>query len=742
MAQTPEEPQQIQGVVERVIYSNAQNGYTVLNLNANGIMVTVTGNFGGAQPGETLSVTGHYTTHPKYGTQFQASSWEKSLPAETFYIEKFLANGAIPGVGPRLAQRIVNRFGDQTLDILANHPERLTEIRGITQTKSQNIAEAAKKLFILEDLMQFMKTYDLPVSYATKAYQKWGEYALETIQENPYALCSAGIDLPFPDTDRVAHALGQDENHTDRIQAGLEYILDDASTKGHTCLPQEVLLEQAATLLCAEKEDMVQVLAKALEDERFCAYTVDGTTYIYRAAAYEAESFIAEQLSLWVSMRADSNREALCALLDGLEQDTGISYADLQREAILTALSENVMLLTGGPGTGKTTTIRAILHLYEEQGYRVMLAAPTGRAAARMEELTGYPASTIHRLLGVSYDMSGNMVFLHDTGMPLECDVLVVDEMSMVDVDLFYHLLRALRLGSKLILVGDSNQLPSVGAGDLLQDLLQSGKIPTVCLEAIFRQSAQSRIVTNAHKIIHGEYPDLTAQKGDFGFYARQTPEEIQDLTVQLAAVLLPQKFHLDPYKDIQVITPARKGAVGVETLNTQLQEALNPPGPDKPEAHTLTCVFRLGDKIMQTKNNYDITWVKGEETGAGIFNGDIGTITGINLRTKEMSIDFEGKHTTYAWDQLDQIELAYAITVHKSQGNEFPVVLLPLSPNGSSRLYTRNLLYTAVTRAKKCLMIIGREDTIYNMVNRNVRARRYTCLQDMLAASEQEETT
>ena len=580
--------------------------------------------------------------------------------------------------------------------------------------------------------MLFLSQYDIRSKYAMRAYQHWGTGAMDMLAANPYLLCSSGVELDFQKADAVAQGMQFAHNAPQRIQAGICYILQYNTNGGNACLPLDRLRPTACKYLQVNEAEFEIAYAAALEDHTLYVYEKNGRDFVYLEDYYIAERYIADRIGVIQDFSAPEDQEIFEKMIDTQQQEQGMQYAALQRKAIVTALSRSIMILTGGPGTGKTTTLNAIIELYEKQGYRVMIAAPTGRAASRISDLTGYEASTIHRMLAVEYDMSGNMRFQHNEHNPLDCDVMIVDEMSMVDVLLFEHLLRALRLSCKVVLVGDCDQLPSVGAGNLLRDLIHSDRVPVVALKEIFRQAQKSSIITNAHKIIQGEHPDLSRKDSDCFFFQRLQEKDATQLMLDLVKTRLPNAYGYSPMEDIQVITPSRKGSMGVIELNQQLQAALNPKSVDKPECRSILYTFREGDKVMQIKNNYDIIWHKDGENGTGIFNGDIGYLRAINRQGQEVIAEFDGRRATYPFEQLDQLELAYAVTVHKSQGSEFQAVVMPLL-GGFPKLYYRNLLYTAVTRARRLLILIGSQNVIYQMVDNNRRMNRYTCLRDML---------
>ena len=725
----------VEGTVENVLFKNEANGYVVLDLDAGGELITVVGEIGDIEEGEGLILEGYYDTHRRFGTQFRAEYCERKLPDTVVNIEKYLGSGAVKGIGPGLAKKIVAVFGEKTLDIMEHDPYRLSEIKGISAQKCEDIANEARKLFSLRCIMSYLSGYGVKSGIAMRAYQKYGPDAMELLKLNPYLLCGENIDLEFKKADTIAHDLHIPKNSDKRVIAGLQYILRANTTLGHSCLPLDVLLTKAENALGISEKDFYSSYNAALDDDELFEYIKNEREYVYLPDYYYAESFIADRIKVLKDFTSPEDFD-FDALIDIEQEEHGIEYEELQRRAITSAVSRGLMILTGGPGTGKTTTLNAIISIFEKRGLRVLLTAPTGRAAKRMSDLTGYEAKTIHRLLEVVYDKGGRLTFAHNENNPLDCDVIVIDEMSMVDVLLFEKLLRALRLGCKLIMVGDSDQLPSVGAGNLLGDLIASQAVTVIKLQEIFRQARKSCIVTNAHKIVSGELPDLSRKDSDFFFFKRNSPEAVCELLVDLARTRLPKAYNYSPVDDIQIIAPSRKGTLGTVEMNKLLQEKINPHDDKKPEVKGKLFTFRLGDKVMQTRNNYDIIWKKDEEQGTGVFNGDIGKIININMMTRNVIIDFDGRLTAYPFDTLDQIELAYAVTVHKSQGCEFEAVIMPLLGSFEKLCY-RNLLYTAVTRARKLLIIIGSEEDISRMVENNRRTRRYTCLKKMLSTDQ-----
>ncbi len=726
-----EKPLHIEGTVENILYKNEMNGYAVVDIDAGGELITAVGELGDVEEGEGLILEGQYITHKKFGTQFRADYCERKLPDTVVNIEKYLASGAIKGIGPGLAKKIVNVFGAQTLEIMENNPHRLSEIKGISAAKCEDIAAETRKLFSLRCIMTFLQKYDVKSQYAMNTYKKFGTDAIELMKLNPYILCGDSIELDFTKADSIALDLHIDRTSEKRIIAGIQYILKANSAIGHTCLPLSILCTKATRALEIGESDFYAAYNSALDEHELFEYWKKEREYVYLPDYYYAEQFIADRINILKDFTSpeDFNYDLL---IDIEEEEHNIKYEKIQRQAITSAVSRGLMILTGGPGTGKTTALNAIISIFEKQGRNVLLAAPTGRAAKRMSDLTGKEAKTIHRLLEVVYDVGGKLTFAHNENNPLECDVIVIDEMSMVDVILFEKLLRALRLGCRIIMVGDSDQLPSVGAGNLLSDLIECGIVPVITLKEIFRQAQKSCIITNAHKIVSGEYPDLTQKNNDFFFFRRSDYGKSAELLADLAENRLPKAYNINPVDDIQILCPSRKGTLGTVELNKLLQEKLNPPSRKKAEHKGYMYIFREGDKVMQTKNNYDIVWRKDDEQGTGIFNGDIGRIVSINNLDKLAVIDFDGRNAVFTFDQLPQIELAYAITVHKSQGCEFEYVIIPVM-DGFSKLSYRSLLYTAVTRAKKMLIIIGQEEEIQKMVDNNRSARRYTCLKKML---------
>jgi len=727
----------LQGTVEHIVYSSENTGYTVMEIDSNGELITVVGILPSIGEGEELVLTGKYTSHPTYGQQFRAELCERSLPATASAIRKYLASGAIKGIGPKTAIRIVEHFGDNSLEIIEKSPEKLSQINGISARKAREISEEYKHIFGIRSVMLFLSKYNIDPAAAIRVWKTWGMLAVDVITADPYQLCSPGIEVSFEAADNIAAQMDMDMTASQRISAGISHVLIHNLNNGHTCLPKDKLLSAAAGLLNLEVYLLEDVLEKAVEDNSFVSDTVDGTCYIYLPDMYESETYIAGRLQMMLTT-ALPDPQSRKDDIDGLEETLGIEYASLQRKAIEMALGSNVFILTGGPGTGKTTTLNGILSMLEQDGLKVALAAPTGRAAKRMSELCGREAKTIHRLLEVDFQTENDpgIKFKRNEKNPLRYDIIILDEVSMVDTKLLHCLLRAMRLNCKFILVGDPNQLPSVGAGNILRDLITSDVIPTVHLSEIFRQAKESLIVSNAHMIVSGESPDLNIKDNDFFFMKQPSYENSIKTVVDLCASRLPKAYKFSPLWDIQVIVPSRIGSLGTVELNRILQESLNPAAQGKIDQKFGQITFREQDKVMQIRNNYDIAWKKDDgEQGTGIFNGDIGIITMIDRPSRTIMVKYDDRTAEYNFDMVNEMEHAYAITVHKSQGSEFEAVIMPLM-NFHQRLYYRNILYTGVTRAKKLMIMLGRQETVVQMVENHRKVLRYTNLAKFLEQS------
>lgn len=726
--------EQVSGTVEHIVFRKEDSGFTVLELDYNGQLLTVVGEMADVEEGETLNITGYYTTHPSFGSQFHADLVERSLPTSCSSIYKYLASGAIKGIGKASAKKIVDRFGRETLTVMEQNPLRLSEVSGITEKKAVDIGKEFQKIYGIRKVMAYLTSFSVRPECIVNAWKKWGQMACDIVAENPYALCDEEIRATFEETELIRREMGLPEDIPCRVRAGVVYVLRRNTGNGHTCLPRQKVLEVAMDLLNLGESQVDVAIDQLCENEMLFMERVSDREFLYLPDYYRAETYVAGRLQMLKRTLPEGERN-LEKEIKALEKQLGIQYAQLQKKAIERAVNCPVFVLTGGPGTGKTTTLNAIITLLENDKQRVSIAAPTGRAAKRISELTGHEAKTIHRLLEVDFsEKEKAMKFIHSERSPLKCDVVVIDEMSMVDILLFESLLRALRLGCKLVLVGDCDQLPSVGAGSVLKDLIGCQQFAVVELTEVFRQAAESLIVTNAHRIIQGETPVLNCRTSDFFFLPSPIRRQTAQTTCDLCAVRLPRRYGYSPLWDIQVLCPSRQGELGTVELNQRLQMLLNPPGAGKLEMKSRGLVFREGDKVMQTRNNYDITWSRetGEE-GTGVFNGDIGLITKIDKASDCFYVQYEDRIAFYQLELASELEHAYAITVHKSQGSEFEAVIIPLA-DSHPKLYYRNLLYTAVTRAKKLLILLGRPETIAAMVQNNRKTLRYSNLKALLS--------
>ena len=720
----------IEGTVESVIYQNQENGYTVLRLDGGeGQTLTVVGCMPGVAPGEGIAVEGTWTRHASYGEQFKAEAVERRTPAGTKAIFDYLSSGAVKGIGAATARRMVEEFGEETLTVLEEHPERLTQIRGITRKKALAMGENFRLQMGMRRLLEFLGEHEVPLQLAMPLYRKYGDRALEIIRGNPYLLVDGELGVEFSTADKLALSMGMEGDDPQRIEAGLLFELAHNLDNGHTFLPRRKLLPATAQLieLEGETEALEDALEALLERGEVIQETVANEEAVYLHDLCEAEQYVAFRLAE-MARGEQVPPHGLDGLIDRIQAEQGIVYAPQQRQAVELAAASQVMLLTGGPGTGKTTSLRGVLALFEQLGLETALAAPTGRAAKRLGELCGMEAATIHRLLETQYDpRSGRLVFARDEDDPLRADAVIVDETSMVDILLMRGLLSALRPECRLILVGDPDQLPSVGPGNLFSDLIRSGVVPMVRLTEIFRQAAESAIVRNAHGVNRGELPDLRDNKHDFFFLRRKDPARAAETIVELVQTRLPQNMGIPP-EQIQVLSPTRKRVTGTAALNRAIQEAVNPPAPDRPERRFGEYVFRQGDRVMQVRNNYDVIWKDGLTTGMGVFNGDIGRIVEVDNRSELITVDFEGRLVEYTPDMLGELEPAYAITVHKAQGSEYRAVILSVS-DGAPVLLTRGVLYTAITRARELLILVGDEEVVARMTANDRQQRRYSGL-------------
>ncbi len=723
---------EIEGSVEDIVYRNSQNGYSVLLLCCDGELVTAVGTMTEVSVGDDLRLIGSMRMNPTYGEQFSFEYYEQRMPSTASAILKYLSSRSIKGIGERTAKKIVEVFGSKTLEIMQKQPERLTEIKGISQDKAKAIGEQVRKIFGMKEIMVYLTKYHISALEAVRIWKEYGDSSITVIESNPYVLCGESIAVAFEKADKIAEFLGKPLDEPCRIKAGILYIITYNAGNGHTCLPIDRLINVTADFLKLDRENVSSAMAELIDDTSLVSDEIDGRDFVFLPNLYRSEYFSADRIALILKVPPERITGTEYAI-EVFEKINNIEYAEQQRRAITEAMSGGLLILTGGPGTGKTTTLNAIIKLYEKFGLKVLLAAPTGRAAQRMSELTGCEAKTIHRLLEVEWDSHDRPKFARNERNLLDCDALILDEMSMVDVTLFESVLRALPLGCRLIMVGDSDQLPSVGAGNVLGDLIDTGKIPVVRLTEIFRQSMESLIITNAHKIVHGEMPEIHRTDGDFFFMEEHNRDRISEKIVSLCTKRLPAAYGYDSMNDIQVLCPGRKGALGVTELNKKLQEALNPPGIGKPEIKAPVYTLRVGDKVMQTRNNYDLPWVRDDGSeGAGIYNGDIGIIEHIEKNSGSAKIRFDDRLVSYNSDNLSNIELAYAVTVHKSQGSEFRAVVMPMY-YGAPQLYYRNLLYTAVTRAKEKLILVGNVSTLRKMVDNNKKTKRYSGLRAFL---------
>ena len=721
----------IRGDIDEIRFRNEENGFTILVLDIDGEPVISAGVFPPVVEGQTVTLTGEYVVHPKYGRQFKAAMCERSMPETESEISAYLGSGVIKGLGPAIAKKIVKQFGTEALDIIDNDCMQLTVIKGITSDKALYISNEYHKITGVNEVIKFLGEYNFGPAHAISVWSAFEHDSIKQIKTNPYILCTSGIDIDFRSVDRMAADLGFDAENSDRVRAGIVYVLHENANAGHTCLPTEKLRESVCDNLGIERRQFESCLDDCEEKDWVVRITLGKREFVYLPEYYLAETYIAKKLAFMLRTSAQYEKDYSDEIRE-VEFSENIQYEDLQRAAISACLTGSVFILTGGPGTGKTTTLNGVIKILKAQKKRILLCAPTGRAAKRMSDLTGEPARTIHRLLEVDFTAKGELKFKRNETNPLPADVVIADEMSMVDALLMCSLVRAIKPTSKFIMVGDSNQLPSVGAGNVLKDLIASHYIPSVELKEIFRQAAQSLIVTNAHRIVNGEFPVLDDRQNDFFFMNKSLESDIAELVIQLAKQRLPDTYGFSPIDDIQVLCPTKMGMAGTKELNKQLQSALNPPSQNKAELKFFDVIFRTGDKVMQTKNDYDVLWTKNNEKGSGIFNGDIGIIRSVDRFSQNVTIDFEGRVAIYTSEMLRRLEHAYAITIHKSQGSEYDAVIIPITAFTHNLLY-RNLLYTGVTRAKKMIIVIGTKELVKTMVDNNRKMLRYSLLRPLL---------
>ena len=725
-----QELEQIEGTVEDIIYENPDNGYVVFEVSGGGVITVVCGIVGELHAGVSVVCRGKYENHATYGRQFHAQECETDMPKDLEAVYAFLASKSLPYIGAKTAEKILNKFGAQSLEIIANDPAQLTTIPGISADKADRIQQEFKRMFGMRELIAYLSQFEISPRRAMEVFRAFGPGAMQAISNNPYLLCGEPLQLDFRHADSIAQYYHMEGDCVQRLEAALLRTLRHNANNGHTCLPRNQLIDTASNFIHQPPEKLGEALNRCLEEEELGAKVFDGTQYIYLPDLLSAEQDIAHRLAI-LTQRGKQTARNLDQNIQILELTQGFAYAPLQREAIRKAMTENCLVLTGGPGTGKTTTVNAILQLLEQQAERVALCAPTGRAAKRLSELTGRKASTIHRLLEVDYT-GGVVSFIHNDKNLLKCDVVILDEMSMVDVRLFQALLTALRYSCRIIMVGDADQLPSVGPGNILGEVIRSGLVPTVCLNEIFRQAKRSLIVENAHHIISNEPLQKGGRADDF-FFLEADGDAAQQLVCDLVTTRLPRSYGFDPIRDIQVLCPTKLGPTGTQALNAALQNLLNPPQKGKPQLQSASRVFRVGDKVMQVRNNYEILWQRiGGEQGVGAYNGDIGIVESINPRDRSMVVRMDDRRMLYPAENLNELEIAYAITVHKSQGSEFPAVILPVA-QVPPRLCYRNLFYTGVTRARKLCVVAGRRDVVNRMMSNIRQNLRYSGLCELL---------
>ena len=723
----------LKGTIENVVYRNENNDYTVLDIvDGEDNLVCAVGVIPMAFEGEIVILRGKWTYHKDFGKQFAFDSFDKSLPDDVDGIFKYLSSGTVKGVGPVTALKIVNRFGKDSFDVIEHRPEWLADISGITRKKAAAISESFRQQAGIRGVMMFCKDY-MGVGEVAKVYKRFGAGAVGLIKENPYILCNSDPGISFAKADAIAKSLGAELDSQNRILSGICFVLSRAAgAHGHTCLPDNEVILGASELLELPMDKIGDTLVSLLGGGELSSYKKGGVNYIMTNATAEAEDLIASGLLRICRSAGQFGARDISSLIERVEVGLNISFAPMQRTALFSCLENGAMILTGGPGTGKTTVVRAMLSIFNSVGLKSVLCAPTGRAAKRLSEATGEEAKTVHRMLEMERTTDGSMRFCRNERNPLSEGVIIVDEASMLDLSITAALIRAMKRGARLILIGDSDQLPSVGAGNVLSDLISSERIKTVMLTEVFRQSKESLIITNAHKINEGDAPILNATDNDFFFVRRDREMDIAETVSSLINERLPRTYGRDIRDKIQVITPSKKGPAGVEALNTVLQAAINPPGKFKREKAAHGVIFREGDRVMQITNNYDIEWEKNGAVGVGLFNGDIGVIDRIDTSEETMSIRFDDRYAEYAFSMLEDLELAYAITVHKSQGSEYPVVIIPMY-HCAPMLMARNLLYTAVTRAKSMVVLVGRPEVPYKMIQNNRQVLRYTALKDKI---------
>ncbi|MFZ5353336.1 MAG: ATP-dependent RecD-like DNA helicase [Bacillota bacterium] len=728
---------ELQGIISEIVFRNDQNGYTVLELEGDREVFTVVGYFSYINLGERIKALGKWVQHPDYGKQFKVETYSTVTPSTLNGIEKYLASGLISGIGPHTAKKMVERFGLDTLDIIQYNPDRLTEIDGIGEKKAQKIFEAFQEQKELKDIMMFLEQYGIGSTYAVRIYKHYGTNTISEIKENPYKLADDIFGIGFKMADRVAISMGVSHDSEYRLASGTRFVLNDFHANGHTYVPENELTSAAASLMGVSERLISEVIIKLFIDKKLVVEQLGDIRAVYSVPFFKAEAGVTRRLLQLVNGRVPQINVDIDDEIAKIEKEENISLAENQKLAVKEAVRQGILVITGGPGTGKTTTIRTIIRLFEKSSLNILLAAPTGRAAKRMQEAAGRDAKTIHRMLEYGFgEEDEEMFFQKNEDSPLECDVIIVDELSMIDILLMNNLLKAVADGTRVVLVGDVDQLPSVGPGNVLRDIIESNIVPVVRLNEIFRQAEESMIVVNAHKINKGELPVLNAKDKDFFFIRQEEQEDIVNTIISLCTERLPNFSGLSFFDGIQVLSPMKKGTCGIINLNNRLQSVLNPPDKNKAEKPYRDMIYRVGDKVLQTKNNYKMKWQSIfdlDKEGEGIFNGDMGIIINIDNEEQFVEVVFDNeKLVRYDFAILDELELAYALTVHKSQGSEFPILVMPIT-FGPPMLLTRNLLYTALTRAKQLVVMVGKEKYISQMVQNNYITKRYSGLKNRL---------
>jgi len=729
--------EKLEGTIENIVYTNPANGYTVCDMSSQGELITVIGYMPDSAVGEHIVAHGEWVSHPEYGDQFKAEYTEKAAPTEESDIARYLASGIFSGIGKVTAERIVEMFGSDTFNIIETEPDKLKSVKGMTPKKAQHLHDKYIEQIGVKEIITFLQKFGISTNFAVKVYKRFAEHSVKAVKDNPYVLADEIDGITFETADGIAQKLGVEKNSMLRIKAGIKYTLAKAAmSSGHTFLPRYYVVSRTAHLLGVSEEETENALTFCLEEQITTLENMGEFDGIYLQSYFDAESETAKRLSMLVATEFEDELKGIDQLIAEIEEESEISLAPAQMSAVKNSVKASALVITGGPGTGKTTIIKSIIKLMEKLEKKVLLAAPTGRAAKRMSELCGMEAKTIHRLLEMGYnDKDLTQQFFRNADNPLDCDVVIIDEMSMVDIMLMNSLLKAIPLGTRLIMVGDSDQLPSVGAGNVLRDIIDSDVVYTAKLTEIFRQAEESMIVINAHKINNGGQPILNGKDSDFYFVHRNDASSLCDTIADLCLERLPKAYGINSISQIQVITPQRKSPIGVFNLNLVLQKVLNPASPEKPEKAMRYITYRIGDKVMQIKNSYHMQWTRiddGEE-GMGVFNGDVGFITDVNHRESEITVTFDDKEVIYDFGRLDELELAYAITVHKSQGSEFDVVVMPMF-EVHPLLMMRNLLYTAVTRARTLVVLVGQEEILQKFIQNTNEQQRFSGLRTRLA--------